>query len=93
MDSFEVLNATENAPEDTPSVSYNVVTSGRDPLYLFACHSAWRLERNLKAYQEILAAMDDCDPSIRTLAEHLLHRASPRPEPKMELAAEQVTRA
>ena len=52
----------------------------RDALYLFACHLEWRTERNLAAYQELLAALDDHDDDIRRLAEYLLHRSSPRPE-------------
>ncbi len=52
----------------------------RDALYLFACHLEWRTERNLAAYQELLAALDDPDDDIRRLAESLLHRSSPRPE-------------
>ena len=53
----------------------------RDPLYLFACHLEWCTRRNLAAYQELLAALDDNDADIRTVAEALLHRSSPRPEP------------
>ena len=52
----------------------------RDALYLFACHLEWLTERNLAAYQELLAALDDPDGDIRRLAEYLLHRSSPRPE-------------
>jgi len=52
----------------------------RDALYLFACHLEWRTKRNLAAYQELLAALDDHDRDIRLLAESLLHRSSPRPE-------------
>jgi len=52
----------------------------RDALYLFACHLEWRTKRNLAAYQELLAALDDHDGDIRQLAEYLLHRSSPRPE-------------
>jgi len=52
----------------------------RDPLYLFACHLEWRIKRNLAAYEELLAALDDQDDDIRCLAESLLHRSSPRPE-------------
>jgi len=51
-----------------------------DALYLFACHLEWRTKRNLAAYQELLAALDDHDGDIRHLAESLLHRSSPRPE-------------
>jgi len=53
----------------------------RDALYLFACHAEWQNKRNLSAYQELLAALDDRDTAIRHLAEELLHRSSPRPEP------------
>ena len=52
----------------------------RDVLHLFACHSEWRTRRNLAAYQELLAALDDHDSDIRRLAESLLHRSSPRPQ-------------
>ena len=50
----------------------------RDPLFLFLCHTAWRDKRDLHAYLELVAALDDPDDQIRTLAEDLLHRASPR---------------
>jgi len=40
----------------------------------------WRTKRNLAAYQELLAALDDHDGDIRRLAESLLRRSSPRPE-------------
>ena len=53
----------------------------RDPLYLFACHLEWHHKRNLAAYQELLAALDDVDCDIRAVAEALLHRSSPRREP------------
>ncbi len=52
----------------------------RDALYLFVCHLEWRTKRNVAAYQELLAALDDHDGDIRRLAEDLLHRSSPRPE-------------
>ena len=55
---------------------------GRDPLYLFFCHLEWRLHGNVKAYQDIVAALDDCDPEVRLVAENLLHRPSPRPARK-----------
>ncbi|MGO9677373.1 MAG: hypothetical protein ACLPW4_08995 [Candidatus Sulfotelmatobacter sp.] len=51
----------------------------RDALYLFACHVEWRTKRNLDAYLELLAALDDHDDDIRRFAESLLHRSSPRP--------------
>jgi hypothetical protein len=47
---------------------------------LFACHLEWRTKRNLAAYQELLAALDDHNDDIRRLAESLLQRSSPRPE-------------
>jgi hypothetical protein len=53
----------------------------RDPLYLFLCHLEWHTRRNLGAYQELIAALDDNDYSIRMVAEVLLHRISPRFEP------------
>jgi hypothetical protein len=51
----------------------------RDPIYLFACHLEWRCERNMRAYQELVAARDERDIQIRDLAETLLHRSSPPP--------------
>ncbi len=48
----------------------------RDALYLFACHLEWRTKRNLAAYQELLAALDDHDCDIRCVAESLLQRSS-----------------
>jgi len=53
----------------------------RDPLYLFACHLEWHHKRNLAAYQELLAALDDVDCDIRAVAEALLHRSLARREP------------
>jgi len=53
----------------------------RDALFLFACHLEWHGRRNLVAYQELLAALDDPDCEIRGVAETLLHRGSPRPQP------------
>ena len=52
----------------------------RDALYLFACHLEWLTKRDLAAYQEFLAALDDHDGDIRRFAESLLHRSSPRPK-------------
>lgn len=51
----------------------------RDPLYLFACHLAWRRGGNLGAYQDLLAGLDDSRSDVRILAESLLHRSCPRP--------------
>ena len=53
--------------------------SDRDSLYLFLCHMEWRNRRNLAAYNELVAALDDSEPAIRELAQDLIHRQSPRP--------------
>ena len=50
----------------------------RDALYLFACHLEWHIKGNVAAYRELVAALDDPDGDVRTLAESLLHRSSPR---------------
>lgn len=47
-----------------------------DPLYLFGCHLEWRNMRNVKAYYELMTALDDEDPDIRHLAESLLNRSA-----------------
>jgi hypothetical protein len=52
----------------------------RDPLYVFACHLEWRMRRNVAAYQELLAALDDGDPDVRCVAEVLLDQSSPKRE-------------
>jgi hypothetical protein len=55
-------------------------TETRDALYLFACHVEWCTKQSLVKYNELLlAAMDDHDGYIRTLAEELLTRSSSRP--------------
>jgi hypothetical protein len=51
----------------------------RDALYLFACHVEWCTKQSLVEYKELLAAIDDHDGYIRTLAEELLTRSSSRP--------------
>ena len=77
---------TTNLPVESACSKRNASTDmsekigHRDALYLFACHLEWRTKRNLAAYQELLAALDDHDGDIRRLAECLLHRSSPRPE-------------
>jgi len=58
--------------------------AARDPLYLFACHLAWHQNGDVKAYQELVAALDDRNPDIRKVAENLLHRPSPWPGPNLE---------
>lgn len=60
-------------------------TPARDPLYIFLCCALWRREANLKAYQELVAALDDSDPDIRALAGDLLHRLSPRPQRVLQM--------
>jgi len=52
-------------------------TGHRDPLYLFVCHLEWHRRGNLAACQELLAALDDRDSDILSVAEALLHRSSP----------------
>jgi hypothetical protein len=56
-------------------------TSCRDPLFLFVCYLEWHSKRHLAAYQELMAALDDPDCQIHTLAEDLLGRDSPYREP------------
>ena len=51
----------------------------RDALYLFACHAEWCTKQSLAEYNELLAAIDDHDCYIRTLAEELLTRSLSRP--------------
>lgn len=50
----------------------------RNPVYLFACHLEWCSKGRLDAYEELVAALDDPDAEIRSVAENLLHRSSPR---------------
>ncbi len=52
--------------------------SRRDPLYLFACYLEWRNEGNLRAFQELLAGLDDPHEDVRMVAESFLSRPSPR---------------
>ena len=54
-------------------------TEPRDALYLFACHVEWCTKQSAVEYKELLAAIDDHDCYIRTLAEELLSRNSSRP--------------
>jgi hypothetical protein len=70
--------ARTRSPE--PSLSKRSTASGnQDPLFLFACHLEWHHERNLRAYQTLLAGLDASDKGIRAVAEMMLHRCSPRP--------------
>jgi len=50
----------------------------RDPLYLFACYLEWQNEANLRAFQELLAGLDDPHEDTRIIAESFLGRPSPR---------------
>jgi hypothetical protein len=52
-------------------------TEARDALYLFACHVEWCTKQSLVEYNELLAAMDDHDEYICTLAKELVTRSSP----------------
>ena len=55
-------------------------TSRRDPDFLFRCHVEWHQHGNIRAYETLVAALDDASEQIRHLAESFLHRPSPRPE-------------
>lgn len=59
----------------------------RDVLYLFLCHLEWHQKRNLEAYEELIAALDDRAPDIREVAESLLLRPSPHPQRKKTTTA------
>jgi hypothetical protein len=66
-----------------PSLSKSkrsTVAGDQYPLFLFACRVEWHRERNLKAYQALVAGLDDSDKRIRAIAETMLHRCSPRPQ-------------
>lgn len=65
----------------------------RDSLYLFLCHVEWRNRQNLKAYKDLVAALDHHDPNIRHLAGSLLRRSSPRPSPKTHQFAHETAAA
>jgi hypothetical protein len=51
-------------------------TETRNALYLFACYVEWCTKHSLVEYRELLAAIDDHESYIRTLAEELLTRSS-----------------
>ena len=57
----------------------STIAGNHDPLYLFACHLEWHHQRELAAYQALVAALDNSDKRIRAVAEMLLRRSSPRP--------------
>jgi hypothetical protein len=62
-------------------------TETRDALYLFACHVEWCTKQSLIEYKELLAAIDDHDCYIRTLAEELVTRSSPGPRTDTDIEA------
>ena len=62
-------------------------TETRDALYLFACHVEWCTKQSLVEYNELLAAKDDHDCHIRTLAEELATRSSSRPSTGTDIEA------
>ena len=64
----------------SPCVPDCAVTAKHDVLYLFACQVEWRDGRNVKTYEELVAALDDPNENTRIVAETLLHRTSPRPK-------------
>ena len=55
-----------------------------DPLYLFACHVEWHTEGNLRAFQDLLAALEDSSEEVRVVAESLLWPAVPTPQKRLE---------
>jgi len=50
--------------------------SGRDPLYLFTCDLEWRNYKNVRALEELLAALESPNEVERLVAESLLSRLS-----------------
>lgn len=68
-----------NSSSATVDQGFGEKACERDLLYLFACHLLWHRNGDLKAYQELVAALDDPNPRIRAVAQDLLHRSSPRP--------------
>jgi hypothetical protein len=82
-----MANSTPNQ-KSSPTESIRIKGTGlpdmserketRDALYLFACHVEWCTKQSLVEYNELLAAMDDHDCYIRSLAEELATRSSSR---------------
>ena len=73
---------TDPGSEQPAHAGREGATCRPNPIYWFACHLEWRDYRNLRAYHELIAALDDPDPNIRGVAEELLHRSSPHPNSK-----------
>lgn len=60
-------------------LSTNRLPQALDGTYLFACHLAWQQEGALWGYEELVRALDAPDEEVRSIAEALLQRRSPRP--------------
>lgn len=69
-----LVNGRRAVAVRTDEMSGNV--GHRDPVYLFACYLEWRRRRNLAAYHELVAALDEPDCDIRIVAEILLSSVS-----------------
>jgi hypothetical protein len=82
MASWRATKLTDPGPEHPAHATREDALCGRDPIYLFACHLEWRDHRNLRTFNDLVAALDDPDQKIRRLAEELLHRSSPHPKSK-----------
>jgi hypothetical protein len=87
MASWRATKLTDPGSKQAAHSAREDATGGRDPIYLFACHLEWRDHRNLRAYHDLVAALDDRNQNIRRLAEALLHRSSPHPKSKTLNAA------
>lgn len=59
-----------------------------DFLYLFACHLEWLCNRDVKAYEELVAGLDSSSAETRLIAEALLRRTSPRPKSPARIGQE-----
>ena len=71
-------DSSDQAPSRGPETASEPV-GRRDVLLLFACHLEWRSRADIRAYQELVSALDDPSEKIRKLAAALLHRPSLRP--------------
>lgn len=48
------------------------------------CHKLWKTQGCLMAYERLVCALDCNDVKVRTTAERLLRRASPRPNQQIK---------
>ena len=80
--SLDQSNSAVGVPEGQEPGDFAMPSRHRSAAYLFACHLEWSTRRRLDAYQELVAALDDFDQDVRRIAETLLRRSSPRPQPK-----------